>query len=143
MTEANEKEEKLQKLYMEFQILSQRIQQLEKQNEALNNNLMELMVTNQSLDDIESIKEKTEILVPISSGIYAKADIKESDSFLVNVGANTVLVKDLKSTKEIIENQIREIRELQESLADQLQKQTSKAALLEQEIGNIASEIQK
>jgi len=138
-----EQEEKVQKLYMEFQILSQRIRQLEKQNEALNNNLMELMVTNQSLDDIKSIKEKTEILVPISSGIYAKADIKESDSFLVNVGANTVLVKDLKSTKEIIESQIGEVRKLQESLAEQLQKQTTQAALLEQEIGNIASEIQK
>ena len=139
----NEQEEKLQKLYMEFQILNQRIQQLENQNEALNSNLMELMVTNQSLDDIKSIKGKTEILVPISSGIYAKADIKESDRFMVNVGANTVLVKDLKSTKGIIESQIGEIRTLQENLAEQLQKQTTKAALLEQEISNIASEIQK
>ncbi len=136
-------EEELQKLYMEFQLLSQRIQQLEKQSEALNNNLMELMVTNQSLDDIESIEGKTEILVPISSGIYAKADIKESSSFLVNVGANTVLVKDLKSTKGIIDNQIAEIRKLQESLAQQLQKQTNKAALLENEMSRIASEIQK
>ena len=139
----NEQEEKLQKLYMEFQILSQRIQQLEKQNEALNNNLMELMVTNQSLDDIKSIKEKTEILVPISSGIYAKADIKESDSFLVNVGANTILVKDLKSTKEVIESQIVEIRKLQESLAEQLQEMVAKASSMEQEINQIASEIQK
>ena len=139
----NEQEEKLQKLYMEFQILSQRIQQLEKQNEALNNNLMELMVTNQSLDDIKSIKEKTEILVPISSGIYAKADIKESDSFLVNVGANTILVKDLKSTKEVIESQIVEIRKLQESLAEQLQERVAKASSMEQEISNIASVIQK
>ena len=139
----NEQEEKLQKLYMEFQILNQRIQQLENQNEALNSNLMELMATNQSLDDIKSIKGKTEILVPISSGIYAKADIKESDRFMVNVGANTVLVKDLKSTKGIIESQIGEIRTLQENLAEQLQKQTTKAALMEQEISNIASEIQK
>ena len=138
-----EQEEKVQKLYMEFQILSQRIRQLEKQNEALNNNLMELMVTNQSLDDIKSIKEKTEILVPISSGIYAKADIKESDSFLVNVGANTVLVKDLKSTKEIIESQIGEVRKLQESLAEQLQEMVAKASSMEQEINQIASEIQK
>ena len=138
-----EQEEKVQKLYIEFQLLNQQIQQLEKQNEALNNNLMELMVTNQSLDDLKDIKEKTEILVPISAGIHAKAEIKDSKSFIVNVGANVALAKDLKSTKGIIENQIGEIRELQESLAGQLQKQTTKAALLEQEISKIASEIQK
>lgn len=137
-----EQEEKVQKLYIEFQLLNQQIQQLEKQNEALNNNLMELMVTNQSLDDLKDIKEKTEILVPISAGIHAKAEIKDSKSFIVNVGANVALAKDLKSTKGIIENQIGEIRELQESLAGQLQKQTTKVALLEQEISNIASEIQ-
>ena len=138
-----EQEEKVQKLYIEFQLLNQQIQQLEKQNEALNNHLMELMVTNQSLDDLKDIKEKTEILVPISTGIHAKAEIKDSKSFIVNVGANVALVKDLSSTKKIIENQIGEIRELQESLAGQLQKQTTKAGLLEQEISNIASEIQK
>ena len=50
-----EQEEKVQKLYIEFQLLNQQIQQLEKQNEALNSNLMELMVTNQSLDEIKKL----------------------------------------------------------------------------------------
>ena len=138
-----EQEEKVQKLYIEFQLLNQQIQQLEKQNEALNNNLMELVMTSQSLDDLKDIKEKTEILVPVSAGIHAKAEIKDSKSFIVNVGANVALVKDLKSTKEIIKNQIVEIRELQESLAGQLQERVAKASSMEQEISQIASEIQK
>lgn len=138
-----EQEEKVQKLYIEFQLLNQQIQQLEKQNEALNNNLMELIMTNQSLDDLKDIKEKTEILVPVSAGIHAKAEIKDCKSFVVNVGANVALVKDLKSTKEIIKNQIGEIRELQESLAEQLQERVAKASSIEQEINQIASEIQK
>ena len=92
---------------------------------------------------VKDIKEKTEILVPISTGIHAKAEIKDSKSFIVNVGANVALVKDLKSTKEIIKNQIVEIRELQESLAGQLQERVAKASSMEQEISQIASEIQK
>ncbi len=138
-----EQEEKVQKLYIEFQLLSQQIQQLEKQNEALNNNLMELIMTSQSLDDLKDIKEKTEILVPVSAGIHAKAEIKDVKSFIVNVGANVALVKDLKSTKDIIKNQIVEIRGLQESLAEQLQERAAKASSMEQEISQIASEIQK
>ena len=53
-----EKEEKLQKLYVEFQILNQQIQQLEKQSTMLNNQLMELTVTSQSLEDIKKTKRR-------------------------------------------------------------------------------------
>lgn len=137
-----EKEEKLQKLYVEFQILDQNIKHLEKQSTALNNQLMELMATNQSLEDMEKVDNGAEILVPLSGGIYAKAELKDSKNFIVNVGSNTTLVKDLNSTKKIIENQIDEVRQLREKLVKQLQDQTSKAASLEEEINNIASSIQ-
>jgi prefoldin alpha subunit len=137
-----EKEEKMQKLYLEFQVLDQQIKQLEKQSIALNNQLMELMMTNQSLDDMKNTKEGTEILTPLSSGIYAKAELKDNKSFIVNVGANTALVKDVNSTKKLIETQIDEIKNLQKNLVSQLQTRTTKAALLEQEINKIASEVQ-
>lgn len=134
-------EENLQKLYLEFQMLDQHIKQLEKQSAVLNNQLMELMATNQSLDDMKKTDQKTEILVPLSSGIYAKAELKDNKSFIVNVGANTALVKDISSTKKMIEDQIDEIKKLQEALVNQLQTQTVKASSLEQEINKIASSI--
>ena len=139
----NEKEEKLQKLYLEFQVLDQQIKQLEKQNIALSNQLMELMATNQSLDDMKKLEEKPEILVPLSSGIYVKAELKDNKNFIVNVGANTALLKDVESTKKLMETQIDEMKKLQENIVNQLQEHTTKAAMLEQEINKIASEIQK
>jgi len=138
-----EKEEKLQKLYMEFQVLEQQIKQLEKQNTMLNNQLMELMMTNQGLEDTKKIKEGTEILTPLSSGIYAKAQLKDSKNLIVNVGSSITVVKDVNSAKKMIEDQIEEIKKLQENLVDQLQTQTTKAASLQQEINTIASEIKK
>ncbi|MDP6599943.1 MAG: prefoldin subunit alpha [Candidatus Woesearchaeota archaeon] len=138
-----EKEEKLQKLYMEFQVLEQQIKQLEKQNTMLNNQLMELMMTNQGLEDTKKIKEGTEILTPLSSGIYAKAQLKDSKNLIVNVGSSITVVKDVNSAKKMIEDQIEEIKKLQENLVDQLQTQTTKATSLEQEINTIASEIKK
>jgi len=138
-----QQEEKLKKMYLEFQILEQQIKQLENQHTAINNQLMELIATNQSLEDIKKTKQGSEILVPLSSGIYAKAEIKDSKNFIVNVGANTALVKDINSTKKLVEKQIDEIKKLQENLVDQLQTQTTKAASIEQEINKIASEIQK
>ena len=138
-----QKEEKLQKLYMEFQMLDQQIKQLEKQHTALNNQLMELMATNQSLEDMKKTKQGTEILIPLSSGIYTKAEIKDSENFIVNIGANIALKKDLSSTKKLIETQIDELKKLQEKFINELQNNTTKAAALEQEINEIASGIQK
>ena len=135
------KEEELQKLYGEFQQLDQHIKQLENQSTALNNQLMELMATKQSLEDIKKVKEKAEILVPLSSGIYAKAELKDNKNFIVNVGANTALVKDIDSTKELMESQIDKMKKIQEKLMNQLQEQTTKAASIEQEMNKIASEI--
>ena len=137
-----EKEERLQKLYLEFQMLSHQINQLEKQSTMLNNQLMELRVTNQSLEDTKKIEQGTEILVPLSSGIYAKAELKGNKNFIVNVGSNIALVKDIDSTKKLIESQIDEIKKLQENLVKQLEDSTAKAALLEHEISKIASSIQ-
>ena len=138
-----EQEEKLQKLYVEFQLLDKYVKHLENQSTALNNQLIELMATIQSLEEIKKAKEKTEILVPLSSGIYAKAELKDNKSFIVNVGANAALVKDIESTKELVESQIEEMKKLQENLINQLQEQTTKAASIEQEMSKIASEIQK
>ena len=142
MTAAKEKEEKLQMLYVEFQHLDKHIKQLENQITALSNQLIDLMATIQSLEDIKKAKEKAEILVPLSSGIYAKAELKNSNNFIVNVGANIALVKDLDSTKDLMESQIEEMKKLQEDLVNRMQEQTTKSASIEQEMSKIASEIQ-
>ena len=136
-------EENIQKLYVEFQMLSNGIKQMEKQSQVLENQLMELVSTNQSLEEMKKIKTGTEILVPLSSGIYAKAELKENSNFIVNVGSSIALGKDLNSTKKIIEEQILEIRNMQKNLSVELQENVSKAALIENEMQKIASSIKE
>jgi len=137
-----EKEEKIQKLYLEFQEIDQQIKQLEQQNSALSTQLTDLTVTVQSLDDIKNTKNGTEILVPLSGGIYAKAELKDSKNFIVNVGSNVTTTMDADSTKNLIETQVSEIKKLQIHLIEKLQNNTTKAAMLEQEINSIASTLQ-
>ena len=138
-----EKEEQLQKLYLEFQLLDQQIKQLEKQSIALNNQVAELTITGQSLEDMENIKAGTEILVPLSSGIFTKAELKDNKKFIVNVGSSVAVVKDAESTKKLIASQVDEIKKFQESLAKQLESHNAKALSLEQEINRIASTIKE
>ena len=128
------KEKQNQEIYMEFQALEQHIKQLQGQLEMVTQQLMELSVTNNSLDELNSIKTGKEIFVPISSGIFAKANISSTTELLVNVGANVVVQKDVPSTKKLILQQIEEIKKVQMQFMNELDKMTSRASELEMEL---------
>lgn len=134
-----EKEKKAQEMYMEFQVLDQHIKQLQKQLEMVTNQLVELNMTSGSLDEFGNIKAGKEIFVPLSSGIFAKASIKDTSSLLVNVGANVAVTKDVASTKKIIQNQIEEVRKIQKQMVDELEKMTSHAAQMEMNLQEFIS----
>ena len=134
-----EKESKVQELYMEFQMLEQHIRQLQKQLEAVTQQIIELTIASSSLDEFNKIKPGKEIFVPLSSGIFAKASIKDTSGLLVNVGANVVVQKDVASTKKLIQKQMEEIKKIQEQMVNELEKLTSHAAQLEMQLQSMVS----
>ncbi len=137
-----EEEKKLQEKYMEMKILEEQIKQVQVQAQTVEQQLIELMATTQSLDDFKKTKQGDKILVPISSGIFTKAEIKDSKEFLVNVGANTVVKKDIESTKKLIEKQVEEMKELHSKINMQMQKLALHASGIEKELRELASTIQ-
>lgn len=135
-----EKEKKAQELYMEFQVLEQHIKQLQKQLEAVTQQLIELTITGNSLDEFNKINSGKEIFVPLSSGIFAKANVKDTSELLVNVGANVVVKKDVASTKKLIQKQMEEIKKIQEQMINELENLTSHAAQLETNLQGMVSQ---
>ena len=134
------KEQKVQELYMEFQMLDQHIKQIQKQLEAVTQQMIELTVTTNSLDEFNAIKPGKEIFVPLSSGIFAKASITSNSELLVNVGANVVVQKNVDSTKKLIQRQMEEVKKVQHQMVDELEKMTHRAAQLEMQLQGIASQ---
>ena len=138
MTQENEK--KAQEMYMEFQALEQHIKQLQKQLEMVTHQLIELNSTSNSLDEFNKINAGKEIFVPLSSGIFAKASIKETSELIVNVGANVAVKKDVASTKKLIQNQMEEIKKIQRQMINELEKMTSHAAQIEMKLQELVSQ---
>ncbi|MBI2652673.1 prefoldin subunit alpha [Candidatus Woesearchaeota archaeon] len=138
MTE--DKEKKAQEMYMEFQMIEQHIKQLQKQLEAVTHQLIELNSTSNSLDEFNKINAGREIFVPLSSGIFAKASIKDTSELLVNVGANVVVKKDVISTKKLIQKQMEEIQKMQRQMIDELEKMTDHAAQIEMQLQSLISQ---
>jgi len=135
-----DKEKKAQEMYMQFQVIEQHIKQLQRQLEMVTHQLVELNVTSNSLDEFRKINSAREVFVPLSSGIFANAVIKDTSELLVNVGANVVVKKDILSTKNLIQRQIEEVKKVQKQMIDDLEKMTSHAAQLESHLQQLVSE---
>lgn len=135
-----DKEKKAQEMYMQFQVLDQNIKQLQKQLELITHQLIDLTVTSNSLDEFKKIDIGREVFVPLSSGIFAKATIKDASELLVNVGANIAVKKDVMSTKKLIQNQVEEIQKIQKQMIEELEKMTSHAAQIEMQLQSLISQ---
>ena len=130
-------EQKAQEMYMEYQMLDQHIKKMQSQIETITNQLMEATSTRHSLDELEKMKIGKEIFVPISSGIFVKGTINNTKDLLVNVGAGTVVQKDLSSAKILIQTQLDEMKKVHEKMASEIEKMAKRAAEIEQELQKI------
>ena len=135
-----EKEKKVQEMYMEFKMLDQYIKQLQSQLEMITHQLIELNSTNNSLNEFDKLSAGKEMFVPLSSGIFAKASIKDTSELLVNVGANVAVKKDVASTKKLIQQQMEEIKKIQKQMINDLEKMTNHAAQLERQLQSMVPE---
>ena len=136
----SDKEQKAQEMYMEYQALDQRIKQLQKQLELITQQIMEATSTSQSIEEFRNAKAGSEIFVPLTSGIFAKATLKDTSELLVNVGAGTVVAKDISSAKKLIVSQIDEMQKVQKRMADELEKMMGHAGQLEMQLQKMVSD---
>ncbi len=138
--EIKAREMKAQEKYIELKTLEQHIKQLQSQLEMITDQLIELTVTSNSIGEFSRINSGKEVFVPLSSGIFAKAAIKDTSELLVNIGANIVVNKDIASAKKLIQNQAEEIKKVQSRMINELEKMAAHAAQLEAQLQSLVSQ---
>src|SRR3989344_2299124 len=103
----NEDEQQhIQQKYLELQIANQQIKQLRQHIQQFEEQLSELLLLDQGIDSLSETKIGTEMLVPLSSGIFVKVELKDNKILAVNVGSGTVVKKSISDTKGLIKKQI-------------------------------------
>lgn len=128
--------EKLKQKYLEVQLLNQQIKQLQQQMAMLEQQLEEAYAAKDSITEIQSVKEGTEILVPISNGIFVRAKIMSPSELLVNAGYNVTVAKTIEQGKELIDSQVTEIEKAHEYVLHQMQMYDDAMKSIEIEIKN-------
>lgn len=134
---ANPADETLQAKYYEFQIITEQMKQLQQQNTAIEEQNAELQLTLNGLNELESSKVGSKIQVPISSGIFAEAELKDKTNLLVSVGNNIIVKKTLSQTKEMIEERLAAVEVYKAEIDKNLAAYMKRAKELESELNTM------
>lgn len=134
-------EENLQSKYYEFQVIGEQLKQLQQQAALMEEQNTELQLTLQGLNDLENSKKDSKIMVPISSGIYAEAELKETSSLLVSVGNNIMVKKTISKTKEMIEERISAVGVYKSEIDKSLVAHMRRAKELEAELNEVLTNL--
>lgn len=116
-----EAQQNIQEKYLEYQMLEQQIKQLQEQLQTVAKQLEELEGIRDAIQRIEKTPHGTEVLVPMSSGIFLKTTLQETTHLLVNVGDNVVVPKSFSDALSLIKKQQGDIQAFQENLAKNFQ----------------------
>ncbi|MBI5391340.1 prefoldin subunit alpha [Candidatus Woesearchaeota archaeon] len=124
----------LQEKYMEYQMFEQQKKAIEEQLQTLVQQLQEAMNTVMVLDSFSAAADGSEVLIPVSNGIFAKASLMQEQKVAVNVGANIVVEKTVDEAKQMIEQQIHHLSHYQKQFEQQLDAMAHHVKKLEQEL---------
>jgi len=130
--------EELQNKYMQYQMIDQQMKQIQQQVQVIEKQLVDLAVTRQAMDDLEKTNVGSEILVPVSNGIFTKAELKDNKKLILNVGSNTAVEKSIPETKKLIDNQFKEIKKVQKDLMKDLQNLAVQAQIIEKDLNALS-----
>jgi len=136
-------DEEMQKKYVELQMMQQHIQQMHQQIEQFDTQLVELNNVIEALEDFKSTKKDSPALVPLASGIFAYAEIKETEFVRVNVGSNVSVKKSVQDTVELVKQQIVEIENYKVKLVENFNMMNQQAQMIQQQLMQIAAEKEK
>ena len=122
---------------MQLQVMDSQIKEMHQQLQVFQTQTEEIKNIITGLDDFKEVKQGTSILVPLSSGIFARAALEENKSLLMNVGAGVVVNKNIDDVKKLLSQQIDKLMKLQEGMTMELNKLASKALPLQEEINSL------
>ena len=129
-----QKDEEMQKKYLELQIIIQQINQIQQQFVNVQSQVAELNNLKESVVSLKNIKPNTEFFSQIGYNIFTKAKTQDTNELLVNVGSNVFVIKTIEETNELVNLQIKQIEFILRELEDKLNELENAGQKIQSEI---------
>ena len=109
------KQEKLQRLVIEAETFKRQIEGFSSQLQIYESVYAEVVDTIDSLEKIHGKERGEEILVPVGSGSFIRAELRDNEKVILGIGANV-------SIEESVEEAKKTLGERKERLAGEMEK---------------------
>jgi len=121
----------MEKKEIELKFIHEQLQKIQAHSQKLDSQIEDLSST---VEALKSLPDKgKEMLVPVANGIFIKAKSEDTKELVVNVGSQTCINKSREGTVEMLEKQVKEIKEYRLQLDEQFQTLIQHAMKLESE----------
>lgn len=121
MSESKEKNNR-KELYAELKELDNEIKKANSHIENIDEQVAELQSNKKILGKFADLNIGDELRVPLVSGVYFKAELKDTKNVMVNVGANVTVEKSPQEVIEILGGQVAELVEYKSTLVTQMKE---------------------
>ncbi|WP_297491611.1 prefoldin subunit alpha [Thermococcus sp.] len=112
MAERAERNEKLEKLAYEYQLLQAQAQLLSQNLELLTLGRNEFSAVKETLESLKGVEEeKPEVLIPLGAGSFLRGLIVDKENAIVSVGSGYAVQKSLDDAVEYLSKRIRDYDE--------------------------------
>jgi prefoldin alpha subunit len=135
----NETQKQLQEKVILYQLMQKQLEELSQNAMLIDRKYAEFDLTRQALDDVEGLKEKNEILIPLGSGMFSAGKVTEK-KIVTEIGAGILLEKDPASARAFIDEKKKEIEKLAQEMQGEIVGISSSLNSLSNEIEGLSAE---
>ncbi len=122
---------------LQLEILKEQGQQMAQQKAQISMQVQELEYTQNTIKDLKNAKKGTEMMIPIGTGMYVKGKIESVDDIITAIGGNVAVGKTLDDVKEIINERLKKMKELELQIDSELKNIDSEGEKLVKELQSV------
>jgi prefoldin alpha subunit len=123
-----------QRFAQELNLLQNLGESLQKQIELLNQNLLEISLTTNTLNELEKNEGEKEILVSLGSGSFVHGQLPKTENVIVGLGAGVSADRTIPEAKRLLEERAEAYGKLVERSRGELDKVLSRVNLLQPQL---------
>lgn len=119
---------------IKFNTLSKELEGLQQHAKKIQEHIHEVNTLLTSLDEFSQTSTASKALFPLANGIFVEGTITNNKTLKVNVGQGVVVEKTIDETKQLVLEQLHNLKKQQELLYEQETKTYEELVSLEQQV---------
>lgn len=110
-----------QQQMQQLQQLQQQSQQIQEYLQQLDETKEQIQASKEAVRGLEEVEEGKEILARVGAGAYVKAEIKNPEKVVSNIGGDVFEERSNEGAADVLQNQLTIVKDTQQELESQMQ----------------------